>query len=57
MQKHLEWLKARIVVTEQMEKELLEEEKQQIMDAFDEGKYLSSGKNFNGETYYNIFNK
>ncbi len=27
--------------------------KEQIIDAYDEGKYLSSGKNFNGETYYN----
>jgi hypothetical protein len=33
MQKHLEWLKERIVVSPQMESQLLEEEKQQIMDA------------------------
>ena len=34
MQQHLEWLKARIVVTPQMEKELLEMEKEQIIYAF-----------------------
>ena len=34
MQKHLEWLKTRIVVTGQMEHELLEQEKQQIIDAY-----------------------
>jgi hypothetical protein len=32
MQQHLEWLKARIIVTEQMEQELLEQERQQIID-------------------------
>ena len=32
---------------------LLAKTNQEIIDAYDEGKYLSSGKNFNGETYYN----
>lgn len=34
MQKHLEWLKGRMVVSPQMESQLLEEEKQQIIDAY-----------------------
>jgi hypothetical protein len=29
-----------------------EMEKQQIIDAFDTAKYLSSSKNYNGEKYY-----
>jgi len=37
MQRHLEWLKTRIVVTEEMEHNLLEFEKQQIMDAYAAG--------------------
>ena len=32
MQQHLEWLKARMFVTPQMEEALLQEEKQQIID-------------------------
>lgn len=35
MQKHLEWLKGRMVITPQMESQLLEEEKQQIIDAYE----------------------
>ena len=34
MQDHIEWLKARVVVSKQMEKSLLEKEKQQIIDAY-----------------------
>ena len=34
MQYHIEWLKARMVVSRQMEKELLKKEKQQIIDAY-----------------------
>jgi hypothetical protein len=34
MQDHIEWLKARMVVSKQMEKSLLEKEKQQIIDAY-----------------------
>lgn len=34
MQNHIEWLKARMVVSKQMEKLLLEKEKQQIIDAY-----------------------
>jgi hypothetical protein len=52
MQKHLEWLKGRMVVSPQMEKQLLEEEKQQIVDAFD-GFPLSTRNSQNGEEYYN----
>ena len=37
MQKHLEWLKARMVVTPQMEDILLLEEKLQILNAYDAG--------------------
>jgi len=33
MMEHLEWLKARMVVTKQMEKELLEKERQMVVDA------------------------
>jgi hypothetical protein len=51
MQKHLEWLKGRMVVSPQMEKQLLEEERQQIVDAFD-GFPLSTRNSQNGEEYY-----
>jgi cephalosporin hydroxylase len=35
-----------------------EMEKQQIIDAYDNGKYITSGKEFGGEQYYNkTFNK
>lgn len=37
MQQHLEWLKARMVVTPQMEDILLHEEKLQILNAHDAG--------------------
>lgn len=37
MQQHLEWLKARITVTPQMEDILLHEEKLQILNAYDAG--------------------
>lgn len=40
MQEHLEWLKARMTVTPQMEEELLTKEKQQIIDAYEEGKEM-----------------
>jgi len=30
-----------------------EMEKQQIIDAYDNGKYITSGKEFGGEKYYN----
>ena len=30
-----------------------EMEKQQIIDAYDNGKYITSGKEFGGEQYYN----
>jgi hypothetical protein len=34
MQQHLEWLKARMIVTEQMEQVLLEQEEQHIIEAY-----------------------
>ncbi len=37
MQQHLEWLKARMVVTPQMEQELLDREMSQLMNAYDTG--------------------
>ena len=37
MQQHLEWLKARMVVTEQMEQELLDQEMSQLLDAYKQG--------------------
>jgi hypothetical protein len=55
MQDHIEWLKARMVVSKQMEKSLLEKEKQQIIDA-----YITSMRNErdlltikSAEDYYN----
>ena len=46
MQQHLEWLKARMTVTPQMEKELLDQEKQQIIDCHIEGqKSMNYGMN------------
>ncbi len=46
MQQHLEWLKARMVVTEQMEQELLELEKTQLC------KMYVQGRNENNLYYY-----
>jgi len=46
MQQHLEWLKARMVVTEQMEQELLELEKEQLC------KIYVQGRNDNHLDYY-----
>ena len=50
MQQHLEWLKARMVVTPQMEKELLEMEKEQIIKARQDI-YVTG--NLSAEQYYN----
>lgn len=50
MKKHLEWLKNRIIVTPQMEKELLEMEKQQIIKAIQD-RYVTG--NLSAEQYYN----
>jgi hypothetical protein len=58
MQKHLEWLKGRMVVSPQMESQLLEEEKQQIIDAYETAmetdiynEPLKVGKQYYNETY------
>lgn len=55
MQGHIEWLKDRMVISKQMEKSLLEKEKQQIIDA-----YITSMRNernlltiMSAEDYYN----
>ncbi len=54
MQQHLEWLKARMVVTEQMEQELLELEKRQIVNAHGiQMKGVNNHKCITGEQYYN----
>ena len=56
MQKHLEWLKGRMVVSPQMESQLLEEEKQQIIEAYirklaiEDGVFTAIGKAIE---YYN----
>jgi hypothetical protein len=50
MQQHLEWLKARMVVTEQMEQELLEQEKEQIIKARTD---IYTTGNLSAEQYYN----
>lgn len=62
MEEHLEWLKVRIVITDEMEKLLLEKEKQQIVNAYDTAAFnafSNSAKPFPmGEQHYNqIFNK
>jgi hypothetical protein len=59
MQKHLEWLKGRMVVSPQMESQLLEEEKQQILKSFIEGRdkrvdyFNPNGYTLEEENYYN----
>jgi hypothetical protein len=54
MQQHLEWLKARMIVTEQMEKELLEQEKHQIINAHGiQMTGVNNHKCVTGEEYYN----
>ena len=50
MQQHLQWLKARMVVTEQMEQELLEQEKEQIIKARTD---IYTTGNLSAEQYYN----
>jgi hypothetical protein len=42
MQEHIEWLKSRMEVTDQIEKELLKKEKEQIIDAYIISRRLSS---------------
>jgi hypothetical protein len=42
MQEHIEWLKSRMEVTDQLEKELLKKEKEQIIDAYIISRRLSS---------------
>jgi hypothetical protein len=49
MERHLEWLKVRMTVTPQMEKELIEEEKQHIIEAYNVGLFEQG----NSVDYYN----
>ena len=55
MQKHLEWLKGRMVVSPQIESQLLEKEKQQIIDAWYDGIHnwdkVKSAQDYYKETY------
>jgi len=58
MQKHLEWLKGRMIVSPEMEKQLLEEEEQQIIDAYETAmetdiynEPLKVGKQYYNETF------
>ena len=51
MQQHLEWLKARMTITPLMEKELLDQEMSQLIDAFIAGDV--SKFNETAEKYYN----
>ena len=51
MQEHLEWLKARLTITEQMEKELLLKEKKAITDAYMADSRLITEQK--AEKYYN----
>lgn len=55
MQKHLEWLKGRMVVSLQMESQLLEEEKQQITNAiiYANNMPLMASSKMLAEGYYN----
>jgi len=60
MQQHLEWLKARMVVTEQMEQELLDQEMSQLLDAYKQGiedwnvgDLSGNTKNKSAARYYN----
>ncbi len=55
MTRHIEWLKSRMVVTPQIEKELLEQERIQIIDASATAYEDMFGANGNeyGENYYN----
>lgn len=46
MQKHLKWLKSRMVITPQMEQELIEQEKMQLC------KMYVQGRNDNHLDYY-----
>jgi hypothetical protein len=58
MQKHLEWLKGRMIVSPQMESQLLEEEKEQIIIAYETAmetdiynEPLKVGKQYYNQTY------
>ena len=54
MQKHLEWLKGRMVVSPQMESQLLEEEKKQIIDFADNYGFDICAYDYQrAERYYN----
>jgi hypothetical protein len=48
-----EWAGGRFYFPPHFFEEAKEMEKQHIIDAFDNGKYITSGKEFGGEQYYN----
>jgi hypothetical protein len=57
METAVEWLEKELkkipfVKVDDVLKEAKEMEKQQIIDAYDNGKYITSGKEFGGEQYY-----
>ena len=54
MQEHLEWLKPRMVVTEQMEKELLEKERQMVIEAFHQGLVQPEDSQISANDYFEL---
>ena len=57
MKKHIEWLKCRVTISKEQEETLLEEEKQQIINAYCQGALdISTDENIfpreTGEQYY-----
>jgi hypothetical protein len=57
MKKHIEWLKRRVTISKEQEEALLEEEKQQIINAYCQGALdISTDENIfpreTGEQYY-----
>jgi hypothetical protein len=48
-----DWIPKDSLIMEYVVNQAKEMEKQQIVDAYDNGKYITSGKEFGGEQYYN----
>lgn len=42
-----------VTLCENKATELLQKEKKEIIDAYDNGKYISASKSYNGEKYFN----
>jgi len=51
MQQHLEWLKSRVYISPQMEKELLSQEKKAITDAYKADSRINTEEK--AENYFN----